>query len=160
MLNRIKDFLADRAAPDGTDRESDPDELHLAVAALLVEAARMDDGIEHSEVERIAELLRWRFDLPPDDTARLIEEAKRVTAAGAQWYGFTAKIRQDFSETQRVQLMEMLWDVAHADGVVHDLEANLMRRIAGLLYVSDQDNGSARKRARERHGLGTDDAAG
>ena len=44
----------------------------------------------------------------------------------------------------------MLWDVVLADGVLHDYEANLMRRIAGLLYVSDQQSGAARQRVKTR----------
>jgi uncharacterized tellurite resistance protein B-like protein len=47
----------------------------------------------------------------------------------------------------------MLWQVAYADGVLHDYEANLMRRLAGLLYVSDQESGEARKRAQRALGL-------
>jgi len=45
-----------------------------------------------------------------------------------------------------VMLVEMLWDVVYADGELHDYEANLMRRVAGLLHVSDQESGAARKR--------------
>ena len=41
----------------------------------------------------------------------------------------------------------MLWTVALADGVIHDYEANLVRRVCGLLYVSDRESGEARKRA-------------
>ena len=47
----------------------------------------------------------------------------------------------------------MLWDVAYADGELHDLEASLLRRIGGLLYVSDRERGEARKRVLARRGL-------
>ena len=46
----------------------------------------------------------------------------------------------------------MMWDVACADGVIHDFEANLVRRVAGLIHVSDRDSGAARKRALVRMG--------
>ena len=49
----------------------------------------------------------------------------------------------------------MLWEVAYADGALHDYESNLMRRLAGLLHVSDRDSGEARKRAIERLGIGS-----
>ena len=49
--------------------------------------------------------------------------------------------------------MGMLWEVAYMDGELHDMEASLMRRLAGLLYVSDKENGLARKAARERLGI-------
>jgi hypothetical protein len=48
---------------------------------------------------------------------------------------------------QRVAVIEMLWQVVYADGSVDDYESNLVRRVAGLLHVSDRDAGEARKRA-------------
>jgi uncharacterized tellurite resistance protein B-like protein len=50
-------------------------------------------------------------------------------------------------------MIEMLWEVVYADGRLDDYEANLMRRIAGLIYVSDGESGSARKRVLDRLGL-------
>jgi uncharacterized tellurite resistance protein B-like protein len=67
-------------------------------------------------------------------------------------YGFTRDLKDRFSLDERVELMEMLWEIAYVDGVLHDLEATLMRRLAGLLYVSDRQSGEARKRAMERLG--------
>ena len=54
---------------------------------------------------------------------------------------------------QRLAMMEMLWHVIYADGEVHDHEAALMRRLAGLLYVSDQEGGTLRRRVRDKLGL-------
>ena len=47
-------------------------------------------------------------------------------------------------------MIEMIWEVVYADGELHDYEDSLLRRIAGLIYVSDRDRGAARKRALER----------
>jgi uncharacterized tellurite resistance protein B-like protein len=55
-------------------------------------------------------------------------------------------INQGFTHEERVELLEMLWRVIYADGLQHDYEANLMRRLAGLLYVSDRECGEARQR--------------
>jgi uncharacterized tellurite resistance protein B-like protein len=60
---------------------------------------------------------------------------------------FIRRIRDGFDHDERVEMVEMLWRVVYADGVVHDHEANLLRRVAGLLYVSDRESGEARKRA-------------
>jgi uncharacterized tellurite resistance protein B-like protein len=59
-------------------------------------------------------------------------------------------IKAKFSLEERIDLMEMLWEVVYADGELHHYEANLMRRLAGLLHVSDRDVGAARKRAQAR----------
>ncbi|MSO71272.1 MAG: hypothetical protein EXQ88_04575 [Alphaproteobacteria bacterium] len=63
------------------------------------------------------------------------------------FHGFSRALNRDLDHAARVSLIEALWRVVNADGYVHDYEANLMRRIAGLLHVEDRDSGSARKRA-------------
>jgi uncharacterized tellurite resistance protein B-like protein len=71
-----------------------------------------------------------------------------------QWHGFTTAIKDGFEPAERVELIEMLWEVVYADGQLHDYEASLLRRIAGLLYVSDRNSGEARKRVLARLGMG------
>jgi len=80
-------------------------------------------------------------------------EAEDLLAAGekasddsVEWQGFTRAIKDGFEPEERIALIEMLWEVAYADGELHDYEASLIRRITGLLYVSDRDSGEARKR--------------
>lgn len=159
MLDRIMRFLRDGTAGPAAGGDVRPvDRLHLAAAALLVEAARMDDTIGPAERQRIGELVRWRFDLDEAEAAALILAAEDLTRGPAEWYGLTVTIRDAFDEAERVQMIEMLWDVVYADGKVHDLEASLMRRVAGLLNVADRDSGAARLRARARHGLGEEES--
>ena len=50
----------------------------------------------------------------------------------------------------------MLWEVVYADGIAHAYEANLLRRIGGLLYAPDRDQGAARKRVLARLGIADD----
>jgi uncharacterized tellurite resistance protein B-like protein len=54
---------------------------------------------------------------------------------------------------QRLSIMEMLWQVVYADAELHDHEASLMRRMAGLLYISDQESGLLRQRVRKNLNL-------
>ena len=77
-------------------------------------------------------------------------EAERAVAGSPQLFRFTNAVKTHFDEAGRVALIDMLWDVAHADGAVCAYEENLLRRVAGLLYVSDRDRGAARRRARAR----------
>jgi uncharacterized tellurite resistance protein B-like protein len=70
-----------------------------------------------------------------------------------QWNGFTSAIKDGLDHAERVQLIEMLWEVVYADGQLHDYEASLLRRVSGLLYVSDRESGEARKRVLARLGV-------
>ena len=72
---------------------------------------------------------------------------------------FTRVIKDRFSEDERVRMIEMLWTGAYADRRLHDYEASLVRRVAGLIYVADRDSGAARKRVLRRLGLANADNA-
>ncbi len=153
MLAKLRIFLLERGgqatAADG--RHSD-DELHLAAAALMVEAARLDGAFDEEERAHIGAILRQRFELDDESVAALIDAAVGAVDAIPEIYGFTRTIRDNFTHDERVAMMQMLWEVAYADGELHDYEASLLRQVAGLLYVTDQESGAARKRARERLG--------
>jgi uncharacterized tellurite resistance protein B-like protein len=121
-----------------------------AAAALLVDAASIDGDFDSAERQTIAAMLAKKFDLDVEKVEALIEEAVARVNKAVDHYGFVRKIKEAYDHDARVDLMEMLWQVAYADGVVDDFEANLMRRLAGLLNVSDRESGDARKRVIER----------
>ena len=152
MLERLKAFLTSPgdAGNGGAERI---DTVQLATVALLVEAAQMDAEFGPEERAKIAELVEGRFGLSPAESAALLQAASEKVEQSVEVFGFTREIKNAFSPEERIEMMEMLWEVAYADGVLHDLEASLMRRLAGLLHVSDRDSGLARRRVRSRLGL-------
>jgi uncharacterized tellurite resistance protein B-like protein len=128
-----------------------PDALQLAVAALLVEAAWRDDVFEPVERDAIERVLAERFDISAEEAGALLQTAS--DNCSNQLFGFTNKIVKAMGEADRIKVIEMLWEVAYADGVLDADEDALIRRVAGLMFVSDQDRGFARRRVRERLGL-------
>ena len=150
MINRIKDLLSARgpAAPAASAK----DKLQVAAAALLVEAAHLDDNFDDQEWATIHALVRDRFALTEEEAEALVEEAEREVEESVELYSFARIVKDRFDHGERVQLIEMLWEVVYADGTLHHHEANLLRRITGLIYVSDRESGSARKRVLERLG--------
>lgn len=116
----------------------------------MVEAAKLDGTFDDAERTRIAGLLEQRFGMEAQDIAALIAAADEETDLAGGLYGFTRTVRDNFDHAERVAMIEMLWDVAYADGILHDFEANLLRRVAGLLYVTDRESGEARKRVLAR----------
>jgi uncharacterized tellurite resistance protein B-like protein len=150
MLDHILSLLG------GVPPTPPADDLQLAVAALLVEAARMDDRFEPSERAAIETVLARRFSLTAEDTTRLLAAAERAADASSQLFRFTQLIVERLSPEERIGLVEMLWEVVYADGVLDPDEDALLRRVAGLIYVPDQDRGAARKRVLRRLGVAED----
>lgn len=151
MLDALRKILFG----DGdSDTESDSqDDIQAAAALLLMEAASMDGVIDDVERQRVRQLLGDRFALSPADAETLMHEAEAAHTANVELFSPSRTLKDAFDYDQRIELLEMLWDVVYADGVIHDYESNLMRRLSGLLYVDDQDSGAARKRVMERRGL-------
>ena len=147
MLGRLKEMLT------GGAKASPEDRIRSAAAALLVEAAMLDGHLADAERTRIETILAERFGLGPNEAAELFAEAVQAVADAVQLVSFTRVIKDNFDMPERVRMIEMLWEVAYADGYLHDYEANLVRRISGLIYVPDQDAGAARKRAMVKLGL-------
>jgi uncharacterized tellurite resistance protein B-like protein len=113
----------------------------------------MDAEFDAVERTKILELVRARFELSEAEAQSLLELAGDKVANASQLYGFTRVVKDNFDHEERVELIEMLWEVVYADGTLHDLEASLMRRVAGLIYVPDRESGAARKRALSKLGL-------
>lgn len=130
------------------------DDVQLAVGALLAEAALRDDVFEEVERATIERILAQRFDLTPQATAELMQAAVQANAGSVELFSFVRRLIRDMDEDARVNVIEMLWEVAYADGVLDAHEDAMIRKVAGLLYVSDIARGAARRRVREKLGLG------
>src|SRR5712692_1727196 len=152
MLDEIKAWLEGgmkSPARGGTD------EAQLAAAALLIECAHIDDQVDPRERAVIDRILERRFKLSPVAARQLVVAAERVNASAAQLFRFTRVINERFSLEQRIELMEMLWEVVYADGAVDALEDTLLRRLGGLIYVPDRERGEARQRVLQRRQVRT-----
>ncbi len=154
MVNRITALFTRQPARDAAQKPSHTiAEKHIAAIALLVEAATLDGDFGVPEQAAIRRVSAERFALNAEEVATLFELASQRQDSSNQLFRFTHEINQSFTPEERVEVVEMLWEVVYADGVLHDYEANLMRRIGGLIYVSDMDRGNARKRVMARLGI-------
>lgn len=145
MLNRLADFLVGRSMPAIGNHAAD--EMHLAVAALLIEAARMDSTFDAAERGSIEALLASKFALDGQAVRQLIDDAQRKVENSTQYFPFTNAISKNMTIEQRTEIIEMMWSVAYADGVLDPHEDMLLRQVAGLLHVPDRERGLARQRA-------------
>lgn len=145
MLKHIIDLFSSPAP-----RKHAAHELHLAAGALLIEAALLDGHFDARERDAVMRVLKARFDLSDAEIADLMAAVEARVAASTQLFEFTRVLARAFSTAEKIELIEMLCEVMYADGTLHELEANLLRRVGELVYVSDRDRGEARKRVLSR----------
>ncbi len=113
----------------------------------MTEAAYTDGQIDHNELNKIKASLINVFNENPKDIDNVLEEAVKNKNNSKSLYYYTSYINKNFTDDKKILLIEALWEIVLSDGNVHDYESNLIRRLAGLLYISDVNSGNARKRA-------------
>tara|TARA_E500000331_G_scaffold121247_1_gene118423 strand:+ start:6452 stop:6880 length:429 start_codon:yes stop_codon:yes gene_type:complete len=117
----------------------------ILIAALLVHAAKMDENYTGVEQNIIKESLIKLFNIKPEEANKLLIMAEKKEEQSNQILEFTKEIKkQDIN--YRLQIIETLWKIIFSDKSEDMYESNLMRRICGLLYVSDADNGKIKEK--------------
>ncbi len=148
MLSRLRTALgADADGPPG-DHETD-----LALACLLMEAAAADGRIDEEEREMVARLL-GRRGLGGERVTALMNRAETLISQSVQILAWTKALKDSVPLSERVDVIAHLFAVAYADGRLDPLEDQLIRRVAGLLYVPDRERGRVHRQVRERLGVG------
>ena len=143
MINLLKNILNNQNSKDNKD---DNKNLEL-LCGLMIEAAYTDGQIDKNELNKIKLSLVNIFEEDPNDVDRLLEIALKNKNNSKSLHYYTSYINKNFSDKMKLKLIETLWEIVLSDQEVHDFESNLIRRLAGLLYISDVKSGNARKRA-------------
>ncbi|RJX69528.1 TerB family tellurite resistance protein [Vibrio sinensis] len=137
MLNSITKLF--KQLLDGNDlghhSHNDP---NLAIACLLCEVAGADHQIDLSEQQAKQQLLIRLLALNEQQAQVLLGKAEVNRKDSASLYDFTSQLRELSQET-RYQLIQAMWEVAHADGDIDPLEEAVIRKTAELLYVDHRD---------------------
>ena len=116
---------------------------NVLIAALLIHAAKIDEKYTSNEKEIIKKAL---IDLKLIDTSKcdeLLKQAEEKEKNSNQILEFTREIKKTPMEF-RFKIIEILWKIIYSDLVADSYESNLIRRICGLIYVSDKDSGEIR----------------
>ena len=122
------------------------EELNL-LCGLMIEAAQTDGNVDKEEIAKISKILNETFEENIEDVKQEIEKCLKEVNEPKSLHFFTSKINKVFSDEKKILLIEVLWEIVLSDGKIHEYESNLIRRLAGLLYVSDVNCGNAKKRA-------------
>ena len=137
MLNAIKNFFKQNIS---SEEDGDLDHrLKLATAALLIEMMQQDDQVHDKEIETVKTALKEKFDLTGDECHTLFELAEEEVGDAVDYHQFTSLIAREFTQAQKIKVIELLWSVAYADSHLDSLEEHMVRKIADLIYVSHKD---------------------
>ncbi|MBL1406074.1 MAG: hypothetical protein COC17_05405 [Hyphomicrobiales bacterium] len=127
------------------------DGVRLAEAALMFHVMQSDGHIKDVERAKMKEVLSEDFELKEDEIEELIEAAQFAENEAIDLFRFTSLLKANLERSRRVQIVENLWEMVYADGVVHELEDNVVWRIAELLNIQTPERVAMKKRVKEKY---------
>ena len=123
------------------------------ISELLLEAANIDGKIDDKEIEESKHAICSFFDISEGQATKIIQNLHDDDGQKHEFHSLTKQIRDECDYDERMYILSMLWQIVLADDQIDSLESNLMRRLTGLLFVSDIDSAKAKQQAKKRLGL-------
>ena len=118
----------------------DLNKKNILVAALLIHAAKIDENYTEDEKQIIVKAMMNIGQITLDEAYRLLRLAEEKERESNQIVEFTKEIKK-YSMEFRLKIIEIIWKIVYSDGTSDNYESNLIRRICGLLYISDKESG-------------------
>ena len=122
------------------EKKENSDNKNILVAALLIHAAKIDENYSDIEKKIIKEALINLNNISSDQAEELMKHAEKKEEESNQMIEFTREIKK-YPMEFRLKIIEVIWKIVYSNGTSDNYESNLIRRICGLLYISDKDNG-------------------
>ena len=121
--------------------EKDPNNKNVLIIALLIHAAKIDENYTENEKKIIKNVIVDLNEINSNQADKLLKLAEEKERESNQIIEFTKEIKK-YSMEFRLKIIEILWKIVYSDGSSDSYESNLIRRVCGLLYISDIDNGT------------------
>ena len=123
--------------------ENNSDNL-VKVAALLIHAAKIDENFSSLEENLIKQTL-LKIGANNSNIEEIIKDAQKIEENSNQILDFTKEIK-NMNEEKKIEIIEALWRIIYSNKIADDYETNLMRRLAGLLYIDSKTMGDIKER--------------
>ena len=129
---------------DSTETENN---FLVKTCALLIYAAKIDENYTESEEEIIKKTL-LELGADKNDISKIIQEAKTIEENSNQILDFTREVK-NLPENEKIKIIEALWSIIYSNNEADIYETNLMRRLAGLLYIDSSTMGVIKDRIKK-----------
>ena len=148
-------FLKNLFSKKQSDQESNKVETYKdlkdfdvieAVAVMLLRAANIDGNKDEKEILLIKKLLNEQFNLDLNEVNLLIAASSEKEEASADLYKWSKIINDNYSKEKKNIVFSLMCEIVNADGVIDPFESNFIRRLSGLLYISDKEAGIIKKK--------------
>ncbi len=140
MIDLVKKFFGESSAPDAEAKDGEGShDTRVATCALLLEMANIDGEFSEKEQADIIALLKKDYDLPEETISELLETSRKELDGSTDLWRFTNLINSNYSQEEKRGIIEMVWKVVYADGVLDQHEDYLVHKLARLLRLPHKE---------------------
>lgn len=150
MFERFLSFLAE--LPAGGDRQgegSSQDDPRVAAAALLFHVMEADGVREEAEESRLQAVLSEAYGVTGKELDAIVQAGERAEREAVDLYVFTSVLKRELGEEARAEFIGIMWEVVLADGELHELEDNIVWRVAELIGIDTRERVLQRRRVQQ-----------
>ncbi|NNE09300.1 MAG: TerB family tellurite resistance protein [Gemmatimonadetes bacterium] len=144
------DFIRNLLGLENESTKPEKPNLEVATAALFLEMATVDDEFDETERARIVKHLTHLHGVSEKKARSIIDVAQKERDGAVDIWSFTSVINTHYDETEKVHMMEMVWEVVFADGQLDAHEDYLVRKIAKLLRLNHRQMIEAKMRVKKK----------
>ena len=146
MKRFIKKFFGKKSSNKENQYEPNSSVIEEAVVVLLLRAANIDGKKDRQEIESIKRLIIKQFNYDEEKANILITSASEKEESSADLFEWSKIINDHYDLDSKKIVFSMMCEIICADGLIDPFESNLVRRLSGLLYISDKDAGAIKKK--------------
>jgi uncharacterized tellurite resistance protein B-like protein len=137
MIDLVKKFLRKSVGNGITDLvEGRCHNIQVATCALLLEMAKIDSEFSEEEQESLLNILKDRYQLSEEDTEDLIQASNEELKGSIDLWRFTNLINRNYAIEEKIQIIEIVWEIAYADGKLDKHEDYLLHKLTKLLHLT------------------------
>ena len=137
MFDVVKRFFSKATAKvNGASSQNTEHDIRVATCALFVEIARIDEKFTEAETNSIVSILKERYGLSAEHADALIAEAERELEKSVDLWQFARLINENYSNEEKIEIIEILWRIVYVDGKMDRYEHYLMNKLQNLLRLS------------------------
>tara|TARA_B100001989_G_scaffold243729_1_gene211729 strand:+ start:366 stop:827 length:462 start_codon:yes stop_codon:yes gene_type:complete len=153
MKRFIKKFFGEKSSNKEDQDDLNSSVIEEAVVVLLLRAANIDGNKDEQEIESIKKLIIKQFNYDEEKADILITSASEKEENSADLFEWSKIINDNYDLNSKKIIFSMMCEIICADGLVDPFESNLIRRLSGLLYISDKDAGAIKKEVMSNKGM-------
>ena len=146
MKRFIKKFFGEKSSNNENQDALNSSVIEEAVVVLLLRAANIDGKKDEQEIEAIKRLSIQQFNYDKEKADMLITSASEKEESSADLFEWSKIINDHYDLDSKKIVFSMMCEIICADGLIDPFESNLIRRLSGLLYISDKDAGAIKKK--------------